>query len=242
MHDSSVLVFIHIFAGTLGILSGFLAMFLRKGSRRHRQAGNVFFVSMLTMSSVAAYMALVGTEVAEPNGMNALQGILTFYLVSTAWLTARRADGKRGAVELLAFLVVAALVLGYATFGLEAARSATGLKYGYPVGIYVFFGSVALIAALLDVHLFIRGVVGAQRIARHLWRMSFGLWIAATSLFLGQPQVFPVWLHKTNLLFVPPVLIAVLMLYWLARTLFFGANRRKMKAPATAVHTPGLPQ
>jgi hypothetical protein len=29
------------------------------------------------------------------------------------------------------------------------------------------------------------GVVGTQRVARHLWRMCFGLFIAAGSFFLG---------------------------------------------------------
>ena len=40
---------IHICAGTLGLLSGAAAMALRKGSRRHGAAGNVFVVAMLVM-------------------------------------------------------------------------------------------------------------------------------------------------------------------------------------------------
>lgn len=240
IHDSHILVFVHISMGTSGILSGFLAMFLRKGSRRHRQAGNVFSVSMLTMSAVAAFMAFVGTEVSGPDRLNVLQGILMFYLVATAWLSARHKDAEKGIVDLLAFLVVSALVVGYATLGLEAAQGR--LKDGDPAGLFFAFGSVALIAAAMDARMLLWGVSGAQRIARHLWRMCFALWIAASSLFLGQPQVFPLWLHKTYLLFLPPVLIIVLMLYWLVRTLFFGANRRKIEMPATAVQVTGLPQ
>ncbi len=54
----SPLLLLHIIGGTLGILSGFVAVFLRKGSRWHGVAGNVFFISMLTMSGCGAYMAL----------------------------------------------------------------------------------------------------------------------------------------------------------------------------------------
>jgi hypothetical protein len=47
--------------------------------------------------------------------------------------------------------------------------------------------------------------------------MSVALFIAAGSFFLGQPQVFPAALRKTNLLFVPAVLPLILMIFWLFR-------------------------
>jgi hypothetical protein len=49
-----------------------------------------------------------------------------------------------------------------------------------------FMGSVMLLAGAGDVRMLVRGgVFGAKRIARHLWRMCFGLFIAAGSFFLG---------------------------------------------------------
>jgi hypothetical protein len=38
------LLVLHITAGTLGMLSGFVAIFLRKGSRQHGLAGSVFVI------------------------------------------------------------------------------------------------------------------------------------------------------------------------------------------------------
>jgi hypothetical protein len=50
-----------------------------------------------------------------------------------------------------------------------------------------------LLAAVGDVRMLARGgITGARRIGRHAWRMSFGLFIATGSFFLGQQQVFPV--------------------------------------------------
>src|SRR5690242_18027618 len=97
----SPLLFLHIIAGTLGMLSGFVAVFLRKGSRRHGVAGDVFCVSMLIMSAAGVYMAFVRSQ---PG--NILGGTLTFYLVATAWITARHRNGETGIFDWGALLVV----------------------------------------------------------------------------------------------------------------------------------------
>ena len=137
----SLLLPLHIIAGTLGMLSGFVAVFLFKGSRRHGIAGNVFVIAMLALSASGVYLAIMKSQ---PG--NILGGTLTFYLVATAWLTARRRNGEPGVFDWGALLVVLAVAVVEVTCGLEAAASQTGLKYGYPPGIYFFMGSVALLA------------------------------------------------------------------------------------------------
>src|SRR5882724_6362904 len=212
MQFSPVLVF-HICTGTLGLLSGAAAMFFLKGSRRHRLTGSVFVISMLSLSASGAYLGFIKHQM-----LNSLMGVLTFYLVATAWLTARRRDGEAGIFDLGALMVPLAVGAGLAIYGLEAANSQTGSKDGYPAGAYFIFGSVALLFAAGDVRMVMRGgVSGAQRIARHLGRMCFALFIAAGSLFLGQQQVFPALLRKTNVLFLPTILPLMLMIFWLFR-------------------------
>jgi hypothetical protein len=116
-------------------------MSFRKGSRGHRVAGNVFVISKLSLAASAVYLALMKSQVT-----NVLGGVLTFYLVTTAWLAARRRDGETGMFDwgllLIALTVGATLV----TLGLGAAHSQTGLKYGAPAGLYFIFGSWALLA------------------------------------------------------------------------------------------------
>ena len=56
MSFSPVLVF-HISAGTSALLSGTAAMSFRKGSPRHRVAGNVFVMAMLGLSVSTAVTA-----------------------------------------------------------------------------------------------------------------------------------------------------------------------------------------
>jgi hypothetical protein len=45
------LLFFHICSGAMGLLSGAAAMSFRKGSRRHRLAGDVFVIAMLSLGA-----------------------------------------------------------------------------------------------------------------------------------------------------------------------------------------------
>ena len=63
-----------------------------------------------------------------------------------------------------------------------------------------------------------RGLAGAARTARHLWRMGLAFSVANGAFFLGQPNYIPAPIRGT---FVPalPVLAALgLTIFWLIRT------------------------
>jgi uncharacterized membrane protein len=217
------LVLLHITAGGLALLAGAGAMAFRKGSRRHAVAGSVFVACMLSMSASGAFMAFVAPDGAV---VNVLMGTLTFYLVATSWLTARRRNGETGIVDWGALLVVLAVAASLAYYGLEAATT-TGNKDGAPTAVFFVFGGVALLAGALDLRMIARGgVFGAQRLARHLWRMCVALFIAVTSLFLGQPQLFPDDVRKSGVLGLPSLLVVILLVFWLVRVLFTKAYKR----------------
>jgi len=170
---------LHISAGTIALLYGAAAMLFRKGSRRHREAGWVFVISMLILGASGAYLGF-----AKHQALNGFMGVLTVYLAATAWATARRRDGATDVFDLLALITPLAVVTVLAIYGVEAANSPTGSIEGYPAPAYFVFGSVALVAAIGDIRMLIRGgVFGAHRIARHLWRMCFSVFIAGGSFF-----------------------------------------------------------
>ena len=206
------LVILHVCSAAIGLLSGYSAMLFRKGSGLHGAAGTVFVVSMLTASGAGAYLAAF----VHPNSGNVIGSTLTFYLVATAWAAARRRDGKRSLFDLGALLFGLAIAATAANWGLEAAKS--GPKDGYPAPFFFIFGSIALLFAVGDIRMIVRGgVFGAKRIARHLWRMCFALLFATLSFYPGQAKFFPQWLRATNLLYVPAVLLAGAMFFWLYR-------------------------
>lgn len=232
----SPLLLVHICAGASGLLSGTAAISFRKGSPRHVLAGKVFVASMLVMGAAATYLAIVRNQ---PS--NLVGGILTVYLIGTAWLTARRRDEKTGRLDWLALLIPLALGMLLWKNGFDALRSATGEKYGVPGGMHLFMGSVCLLAAAGDVRMLVRGgILGTKRLARHLWRMCFGLFIASGSFFLGPSnrplrllsnvglgQRLPRVLFSTTLYFILTVLPLVLLVFWLLRVRFSKAYKTK---------------
>jgi len=178
---------------------------------------------MLCLSASGVYLAVMKSQ---PG--NILGGTLTFYLVATAWMTARRRDREPGIFDWGALLVVLAVAACQMTFGLEAANSPTGLKYGYPPWPYSFMGSVAMLALVGDIRMLVRrGISGTHRIARHLWRMCFALFIAAASIFLARQQIFPAIFRKTGALIFLSFLPLILMIFWLVRVRFANAYREK---------------
>jgi hypothetical protein len=217
----SPILTLHICSGVLGFLSGAMAVSFRKGSRRHGLAGNIFVISMLSLGASGVYLAFTKDQ---PG--NILGGILTCYLVATSWMT-RRKGWETGIFDWGALLVALSLGAITMTFGLEAAK--TGSKYGYPAGPYFMLGSVALLASGGDVRMLVRGgISGAQRVARHLWRMCFALFIAAASIFLARPQLFPVFLRKTGVLSLLSFLPLMLMIFWLFRVPITNAYKKPL--------------
>jgi hypothetical protein len=104
------------------------------------------------------------------------------------------------------------------TLGFLTVASPTGRRNGLPPFPFFMFGVVGLLAGIGDVRMIWSGVArGASRLARHLWRMSWALWIATSSFFLGQAKVIPEPIRIPALLALPVVLVLGTMLYWLWR-------------------------
>ena len=81
----------------------------------------------------------------------------------------------------------------------------------------------------------LRGSISAtQRLARHLWRMCFALFVAAASIFLARQQVFPALFRKTGVLFFLSFLPLILLIFWLIRVRF--ANTYMRRAPVVGVY------
>jgi hypothetical protein len=135
------------------------------------------------------------------------------------------------------------LALGILTWmnGIQVLRRGESSQDGVPVGMTFFMGSVMLPAAVGDVRMLVRGgVFGTQRIARHLWRMCFGLFIAAGSFFLGPSnrplrllsamglgQHLSPALFSTNLYLILTILPLILLIFWVIRVRFTKVYKAK---------------
>jgi len=226
---------LHIGGGLTGIVSGFASLAVRKGQRLHRLFGTVFFGAMLVMAAMASGLAMLINQKG-----NIVGGILTFYLVLTAWAAARQKTAGIGRLDMAAVAIPLGVSAGLVTWGLQAAQSPNGLLDGMPSAPYFVMAGLAVLFAVLDVKVIRQGgVTGQPRIARHLWRMCVALFFAAASFFLGQQRVMPTWMHGSPLLFIPALAPLVAMLGWLAGPRLARAWRRRRAAkPAAAATAP----
>ena len=203
---------LHIGGASVALLAGPVALIARKGGRLHRVAGRVFFGSMLAMSGIGA---VVAPMLGDP--ISGLAGAWTLYLTLTGWAAVARRQPDAGPFELAS----PAFALAVAATGLMLGRAGSlnpdGKLGGEPFQIAYVFASLALLAAVCDLRLVLRGgFAGAPRIARHLWRMGLALFIAAGS-FAGQPKAQPEALRGSPLLFLPALAILAATLFWLVK-------------------------
>jgi uncharacterized membrane protein len=226
-HGNIALALPHLLAGLVGLGAGIAALTARKGARLHRQSGVVFVWAMMIVAVSGIAMAAISGQ-----KLNLLGGLLTLYMVTTAFITVRRDRGPSGC-ERFHWIDVAALLFAIAvgafgiSTGIEASRSATGRIDGLPPAPAFIFGGVALLAATGDIRMMVRGVAGNQIIARHLWRMCFAFFSATGSFFPAQvPKMFPS-LRSSPLLWIPPLLVLLIMLFslWRVRRLDDGVRR-----------------
>jgi hypothetical protein len=201
---------IHIVAGSLGLLSGYTALFAAKGAVVHRRSGMVFVYAMLTMCVAGTTIAALRNVAPQ---LNVPAAVMTSYLVITSLNTVKPITWWSKRWD-LALLVVALTV---AAFDLRLGVASLA-KPGPPTFGFFLFGTVGALAATSDIRIVRSGALrGAARIARHLWRMSFALFIAAMSFFLGQAKVIPKPIRIMPLLMTPVLIVLVTMLYWLWR-------------------------
>jgi hypothetical protein len=219
---ADALLFLHIGGGVVGIGSGFGALVLRKGGRAHIIAGRAFVVAMLIMAAIGAVVSPL-----LPQNANDVPALFTLYLVATGWRSVQDRSGQVGAFEIGALVFALITVAVGMSLAVDAAMSPMAVLDGEPGSAYLIYAAFPALAACLDIGAILRGRLSRpHRIARHVWRMSFALFIAAGSLFLGQPKVFPQALRGSPLMLVPELTILALMLFWLARVLLAGAARK----------------
>ena len=218
---------VHIAAGSVALLAGYLALFSQKGGQVHRKGGTTF---VYAMQVVAAFGIVMAAAQGVAPAINIPAGLTAAYLVLTSFTTVRPLAKGARLVMLSAMVVALATGLTSMTFGFQAV-AAGGSRDGMPAFPFFMFGIVGLIGSAGDVRILRSGMPqGAARLTRHLWRMCFALFIAALSFFIGQSDEFPEALRIMPLLALPVLLVLVTMFYWLWRV----GIRRKLRGLAVS--------
>jgi hypothetical protein len=212
-----LILLVHILAGGLGLITGYVALYAAKGATLHRKSGLIFVYAMLLMT--LGGMAVSVGEGVSPQ-INVPASLLTAYLVTTGLTTVRPFASSGGRWLDIGGLILAVIVgLFCVTSGVQAIAQG-GRRAGLAFPMFLF-AIAALPGAAGDLRMIRSGgaahLKGAPRLARHLWRMTYALFIAALSFFIGQADVFPRAIRIGPLLALPVLAVLITLLYWLWR-------------------------
>lgn len=226
--ETTLLIF-HIVTGTVSVLAGFVALCTTKGSPIHRKAGKAFFYTMIPMAFSGFVLAALDAFV-----ITALAGLFTCYLVFTAWTIIKVRPNTVNNLDKAA-PVLALILFGLFTYyGLVAMDSADGTLDGIPFGYYFFFSTVTFIAGVMDIRMLVaKGLSGANRLARHLWRMCFAFYLSLGSFLERSVNLIPKDIYESGVLELPIMFVMLAMLFYLGKV-YFQQWKRKRRAASQA--------
>src|SRR5207248_5272361 len=165
---------------------------------------------------------------------NLFGGLRALDFVGTALTTAAPVSAWTRRSNVAALTVAVGLALVDIAGGVKAFNSPRGLLNGVPFVMHFFIAGVMILAASGDVRIMRSGVPrGGPRLARHLWRMCFALFIAAGSFFSVRERVakiLPEPFTTAPMRALPILLVFGAMFYWLWRV------RRRRTLPVLLQH------
>ena len=227
---------IHVVAGALAVVLGFTALFVKKGGTLHRRSGMLFVYAMLVMGTTASILEFQRSTAAT----NLVAAVLSIYFVGTALTTVRPPSRWTRAINIASLTVAVGLALAAILGGIQKVSNPGLSPGGVPfrtIGVMSFvLATVLLLAAAGDVRIMLSGMPrGGKRLARHLWRMCFALFIAAGSFFSIRERVakiLPEPFTTGPMRALPILLLFGAMFYWLWRV------RRRRALPVVVRHEP----
>src|SRR4051812_18387399 len=212
-----MLLFIHIAAGGLAIVLCAAALLAKKGGTIHRRSGLLFVLAMLVLGTTGSVLGFRKS----PTDGNVFAGFMVAYFVVTALTTVRPASTWTRGINVAGLAIAIALAILDILAGVKAFNSPRGVLNGVPFQMLFFIATIMMLGAIGDVRIMRFGMPhGGARLARHLWRMCFALFIAAGSFFSIRARVakvFPAPFTTAPMRAVPILLLFGAMFYWMWR-------------------------
>jgi uncharacterized membrane protein len=217
MEIAEILIYyIHAPLGGIALLTGGIALIVKKGNRLHKKSGKVFFYSMILSANAALIISILPNH--ESPFLFSI-GVFSSYFLLTGL---RSLNYKHKGVSLKTDKIIAYLIL------------ITGIcMILYPIILYsklniilTVFGVVGLVFGIKDLRLFKdRNRLRKSWLKLHLGKMIGG-YIAAVTAFFVVNQVLPgIWNW-----FVPGIIGGLYITYWMIKM-----NKKKTVPITTSI-------
>ena len=197
----TILLPIHILAGTIALLCAALAVSSEKGKRLHVLSGRTYFWGMATIFLTAIPMSIISSNI-----FLFLIAIFSFYL---AFAGMRFARNRKGVATTLDWITVSLMILSGLGMLILALIFFTNDNSQYIV--LLVFGFLAIRLGYVDLMSYKNKTAKRkERISRHLTNMMGGTIAVITAVLVVNPPFEPEWVWWV----LPTVLITPVIFWW----------------------------
>ena len=204
------LLFIHILAGSISLVTAAFAVVSSKGKKVHIIAGRTYFWGMAVI-----FLTAIPMSIASSNVFLFLIAIFSFYL---AYAGMRFARNSTGTANFFDWVAIGLMVLSGVIMLFLATNYFMNSNSQYIT--LTVFGFIAISLGYADFKSYRnKSAIGKQRIARHLTNMLAGTIAVITAVLVTNIDIEPVFI-----LWVLPTVIITPIIFWWNRKIL-GVNR-----------------
>ena len=201
-----ILLFLHIAAGSLSLLTGGLNMILPKGGKRHQKIGRLFVTGMMLTGGSALFMTQI-----KPNPFLFIIGIFTIYLVGTADRYIKSSKNKPLLIDWVYTLGMFVFGSIFIIWGIITVAKADAMG-----AVMLVFGSIGLYSVYQDFNHYKREVAQRNyRLFTHIGRMVGGFTATVTAVLVVNAQYIPLAVPAYAYWLAPTLLFTPFSMYWI---------------------------
>jgi hypothetical protein len=202
----SILLAIHILAGTIALLCAALAVSSEKGKKFHVLSGRTYFWCMVGIFLTAIPMSIISSNI-----FLFLIAIFSFYL---AFAGMRFAKNRKDIATTVDWIAVSLMILSGLGMWALAVIYFTNDNSHYIT--LLVFGFIALSTGYADYRTHKKkAAIGKERIAKHLANMMAGTIAVITAVLVVNVNIEPIWIWWL----LPTAVITPIIFYWNKKTL-----------------------
>ncbi|CAN5331406.1 hypothetical protein BH09BAC3_BH09BAC3_29040 [soil metagenome] len=215
---------IHIFAGSLTLISGLVAMTSRKGQNTHRLSGKIFFWSMAVTTLLGLNAGIFKPEL----HIFIPIAIISFYQAATGYrILFIKTLNKGQKPQIIDWVLTIGMLLTSSVFiMLGIINMSTDIFFSI---VLFAFSTIGLYCCGVDLYNYIKKPTNKfYWLFIHIFRMSHGFIAALTAFLVNNSKLFP-FLPQVLLLIIP-IAVGQPMISWI----IWNYNRKAIKTKILA--------
>jgi uncharacterized membrane protein len=201
-----VFLILHIVGGAVGLIAGILNLIRKKGDKKHRLAGKIFLISMLTAGISSMVLASI-----HPNYFLFMVGVFTIYMVGSGQLYLKRHNNTTSK-DLEWTITILMFIAGILFVGIGVLSLTKSNLFGL---VFVTFGCLGLLFVRQDFKNH-RGLSAIKNywLLAHLQRMTGGFIAALTAFLVVNAKYFPERIPGFIFWLLPTIVLTPLIIKW----------------------------